>query len=113
MGFNTDKFDSIYLDERAKLCGVDRQMYANLSRNTHRSMAAGDLRFARNDRMANAATAMVKSTLQSSAYGKNVSQRFSVPGRLDLDVLLMCLRNFKLSSYKLDSIAAEVGAGGS
>lgn len=51
--------------------------------------------------------AMKDTTFQSSAYGKRENVETTISGRVIFDVLPYMYRNHKLSSYSLNSVAAE------
>jgi DNA polymerase elongation subunit (family B) len=56
-------------------------------------------------RFRNEPAQFVETTLKSSAYGKNEFKTFETHGRLQVDLLAVLRKDYKLESYKLDSVS--------
>lgn len=87
-GYNIFGFDMAYLYRRMTCVGVLDKVCGIISRE-------GDARPAE----------FVRKTLASSALGDNELQYFDIPGRTCFDLMKIVQRDFKLESYKLDSVA--------
>ena len=84
-GFNTIKFDWMYLLKRAELLGIyDKfiQLTRCIGRKSHE----------------------IKTEWQSSAYGEQSFKYLDPLGRTNIDVLLDIERNYKLPAYSLKSV---------
>lgn len=87
-GYNIFGFDYKYLDERAKKLGC------------HAS-------FSKLGRVKNENSPFIDKILASSALGENKLQYYAMQGRVQIDIMKVVQRDFKLGSYKLDNVAAE------
>lgn len=87
-GYNIFGFDFKYLEERAKKLGC----YSS---------------FSKLGRVQNEISPFIEKTLSSSALGDNKLNYYAMQGRVQIDILKLVQRDFKLSSYKLDSVASE------
>ena len=87
-GYNIFGFDFKYLEERAKKLGC----YTT---------------FSKLGRVKNEASPFVDKVLSSSALGENKLQYYAMQGRIQIDVMKVVQRDYKLGSYKLDNVAAE------
>lgn len=89
--YNGDSFDCRYLKERAKLCGIESDLFRGLSR------------------LLNTPAQLKTEFFSSSAYGDSEFHRVYIPGRLNYDLLIHYKRGMKkYPSYKLDYIANEI-----
>jgi DNA polymerase elongation subunit (family B) len=87
-GYNIFGFDFPYMRDRAKKLGIYE-------------------RFARLSRMSDEICEFKESKLSSSALGDNILRYFDMPGRVIIDLMKVVQRDYKLGSYKLDSVAAH------
>ncbi|QKF93823.1 DNA-directed DNA polymerase family B [Fadolivirus algeromassiliense] len=87
-GYNIFGFDFKYLDERAKKLGC------------HQS-------FSKLGRIKGENSPFIDKILASSALGENKLQYYAMQGRVNIDIMKVVQRDFKLGSYKLDNVAAE------
>lgn len=87
-GYNIFGFDYNYLEQRAEklMCHA---------------------RFTRFSRVTTESSPFVEKELSSSALGDNTMRFYHMHGRVQVDMMKDIQRNFKLSSYKLDSVASE------
>ena len=86
-GWNIFGFDYMYLHERSKLLGCKKQ-------------------FSQLCRLNKVETPFIEKTLSSSALGDNMLRFYNMNGRVNIDLMKDVQRNFNLTSYKLDSVAA-------
>ena len=87
IGYNIANFDFPYLLDRARILKVaDFNMLGRLSR---------------------VASKVKETTFSSKAYGTRDSKETSIDGRLQLDLLQLIQRDYKLRSYTLNSVCAE------
>ncbi|MBA42830.1 MAG: hypothetical protein CMF62_02335 [Magnetococcales bacterium] len=88
-GYNIFGFDYKYMYDRAVKLGVNKQ-FMMLNRNVY-----GDQ------------TKLKDKKLESSALGRNILYYFDMLGRVQIDLMKVVQKDFNLSSYKLDSVAAN------
>jgi DNA polymerase elongation subunit (family B) len=88
VGYNTFGFDFEYLYERSKKLGIN-------------------LKFSRLSRVNNENSEFIRHPLASSALGDNLLKYFKMTGRILIDLYKVVQREYKLSSYKLDSVASN------
>jgi DNA polymerase elongation subunit (family B) len=86
-GYNIFGFDYNYLNERAKKLGIINK-------------------FARLSRIKNEISEFVLKDLSSSALGENKLKYYEMIGRINLDLMKIMQRDFKLPSYNLDDVAS-------
>ncbi|KAA1076934.1 DNA-directed DNA polymerase delta [Puccinia graminis f. sp. tritici] len=87
IGYNTSNFDMPYLLDRAKALKVASFPYLG--------------------RMRNSQTAVKETHFSSKAYGTRDSKETHLDGRLQLDLLQVMQRDYKLRSYTLNSVCAH------
>ncbi|KAG0004858.1 DNA-directed DNA polymerase delta [Entomortierella chlamydospora] len=87
IGYNTSNFDFPYLLDRAKHLGVNK--FPFLGRLNDVRTEAKDTKFS------------------SKAYGSRENKAINMEGRLQLDMLQVMQRDYKLRSYTLNSVCAE------
>ncbi|KAJ1929613.1 DNA-directed DNA polymerase delta [Tieghemiomyces parasiticus] len=87
IGYNTTNFDFPYLFERAAHLRVDAFPYIG--------------------RLAEVPVTVTTSRMSSKAYGTRDNHVTSLFGRLQLDMLQVMQRDYKLRSYSLNSVCAE------
>jgi DNA polymerase elongation subunit (family B) len=87
-GYNIFGFDYKYLEERSKKLGC----YTS---------------FSKLGRIKNEVSPFIDKTLASSALGENKLKYYDMAGRIQVDIMKVVQRDYKLGSYKLDSVAAE------
>ncbi|KAF9931664.1 DNA-directed DNA polymerase delta, partial [Modicella reniformis] len=87
IGYNTSNFDFPYLLDRAKHLGVNK--FPFLGRLNDVKTEAKDTKFS------------------SKAYGNRENKAINMEGRLQLDMLQVMQRDYKLRSYTLNSVCAE------
>ncbi|KAL5037094.1 hypothetical protein BDV3_006196 [Batrachochytrium dendrobatidis] len=87
IGYNINGFDFPYLLDRADTLGLDN--FAFLGRVTASKAKAKDTRFS------------------SKAYGTRDTKSINLEGRLQLDLLQIMQRDYKLRSYSLNSVSAH------
>ena len=85
-GYNIFGFDERYLYERSKLLGVSDE-FSELGRKKDKC------------------SKFVEKKLSSSALGDNMLRYYDAEGRVQIDLMKVVQRDYKLSSYKLDSVA--------
>jgi DNA polymerase elongation subunit (family B) len=85
-GYNIFGFDWPYINKRAEL---------------HRIQT----KFNRLSRIRNQVCQFKEQKLQSSALGRNNLRYYITPGRVSIDLMKVIQRDYKLGSYKLDSVA--------
>ena len=88
IGYNIANFDLPYLLDRARACKLDEK-FPFLGRIT------------RNKSVAKA------TTFASKAFGQRDSKETSIDGRLQLDMLQVMQRDYKLRSYSLNAVCAN------
>ncbi|ORY88005.1 DNA polymerase family B-domain-containing protein [Protomyces lactucae-debilis] len=86
IGYNTQNFDLPYLLDRAKVLKASAFPY--LGRIERTPSTASD------------------TTFSSKAYGKRESKSINIDGRLQLDMLQVMQRDYKLRSYTLNAVSA-------
>ncbi|EPX72526.1 DNA polymerase delta catalytic subunit Cdc6 [Schizosaccharomyces octosporus yFS286] len=87
IGYNISNFDFPYLLDRAKTLRVND--------------------FPLIGRIKNYYTVAKDTTFSSKAYGTRESKSIQIPGRLQLDLLQVMQRDFKLRSYSLNAVCAQ------
>ncbi|PLW20358.1 hypothetical protein PCASD_21942 [Puccinia coronata f. sp. avenae] len=87
IGYNTSNFDMPYLLDRAKALKVTSFPYLG--------------------RMKNSQTAVKETHFSSKAYGTRDSKETHLDGRLQLDLLQVMQRDYKLRSYTLNAVCAH------
>lgn len=87
-GYNIFGFDYKYLEERSKKLGCNKS-------------------FTKLGRIIGENCPFVDKTLASSALGKNELKYYAMQGRIQIDIMKVVQRDYKLGSYKLDSVASE------
>ncbi|KAI9625850.1 hypothetical protein H4Q26_016098 [Puccinia striiformis f. sp. tritici PST-130] len=87
IGYNTSNFDMPYLLDRAKALKVATFPYLG--------------------RMRNSQTAVKETHFSSKAYGTRDSKETHLDGRLQLDLLQVMQRDYKLRSYTLNAVCAH------
>lgn len=87
-GYNIFGFDWSYLKARADKLGVHSE-------------------FCKLGRTVNEECKYIEKKLESSALGQNNMYYYKTSGRVCIDLLKVMQRDFKLNSYKLDSVVAE------
>lgn len=95
-GYNVQNFDIPYLLDRAEA----------LSKGSGNRKAVLSS-FAQWGRVRNSRAKMKDTTFQSAAYGKRNNVETTIEGRVIFDMLPYMQRNYKLSSYSLNSVCAE------
>jgi len=88
IGYNINGFDFQYLRDRAEFLGILKK-FSCLSRNI------------------NEESQFKIKQLASSALGENILKYFDMKGRIIIDLMKVIQRDYKLSSYKLDSVASS------
>jgi len=86
-GYNINNFDLPYVLDRASTLRLDN--------------------FARFARVTNSNVRAKKTTFSSKAQGTRESKEISCEGRVPFDLLQAIQRDYKLSSYSLNSVSAE------
>jgi DNA polymerase elongation subunit (family B) len=86
-GYNIFGFDFSYLMERSKKLEIAHK-------------------FARLSRVNNEMSEWVEAGLSSAALGTNILKYYKMTGRVIIDLMKVVQRDYKLSSYKLDSVAS-------
>lgn len=86
-GYNIFGFDYKYMNERARLLKIDN-------------------RFTTISRIIDQRAKFVEKDLASSALGQNKLTYFDMIGRVNIDLMKVVQREYKLSSYKLDYVAS-------
>ncbi len=87
IGYNTTNFDFPYLLDRSEALKVDK--FPFLGRLKDKQTNAKDTRFS------------------SKAYGTSDSKAVNLDGRLQMDMLQVMRRDYKLRSYSLNSVCAH------
>lgn len=86
-GYNIFGFDFNYLMERSKKLEISHK-------------------FSRLSRVNNEMSEWVEAGLSSAALGTNILKYYKMTGRVIIDLMKVVQRDYKLSSYKLDSVAS-------
>ncbi len=87
-GYNIFGFDYRYLKKRAVKLGCDEN-------------------FSKLGRIKNEKAPFIKKTLMSAALGTNKLYYYTMQGRVNIDIMKVVQRDFKLGSYKLDNVASD------
>ena len=87
-GYNIFGFDNKYIFDRANYLGVNDE-FGYLSRIKHLHCN------------------FVDTQLSSSALGDNKIRYYDMNGRVQIDLMKVVMKDYKLNSYKLDSVAEE------
>lgn len=87
-GYNIFGFDYRYLEARAKLLKCSYQ-------------------FAELGRLIGVESTFIKKELSSSALGRNNLLYYEMAGRVQIDLMKVVMRDYNLSSYKLDNVASH------
>jgi len=87
-GYNIFGFDYQYLAARAKKLGCLKE-------------------FSKLSRLKDIESPFIKKELSSAALGDNKMTFFDINGRVNIDLMKVVQRDYKLPSYKLDSVAGE------
>jgi len=85
-GYNTSGFDDLYIYERAKLLGIEKE-FMKMSRNRYFP------------------SRFQEKKLSSSGLGQNILKFIGSIGRINIDVMKVIQRDDKLPNYKLDSVS--------
>ena len=92
-GYNSHRFDWPYLATRMQGHDVNSRFFF-LSR------------------LIQHCSVMEEKEFSSKAYGSSTTNKFDIPGRIDVDLCTYVMRNYKLKSYKLDNVAQHfIGQG--
>jgi DNA polymerase elongation subunit (family B) len=86
-GYNIFGFDFRYLNERAKLLGIEYE-------------------FSETSRIKSEKAIFIKKDLSSSALGENKLLFYDMGGRVCIDMMKVVQRDYKLPAYGLDSVAS-------
>ena len=86
-GWNIYGFDNKYIHDRTKYLGIDNE-FGKFSRLKQQCE-------------------YIDTQLSSSALGDNKIRYYNTPGRVQVDLMKVVMRDYKLNSYKLDSVAEE------
>ena len=86
-GYNIFGFDYKYLYGRSKLFDINKQ-------------------FSKLSRMKNMECKFIEQELSSSALGQNKLYYYSMPGRINIDLMKVVQRDYNLSSYKLNDVSS-------
>ena len=92
VGYNIFGFDNGYIHDRSKELRILNKVQ-NLGRLT-------DFRFDKYN------PSFVVKELQSSALGQNILKYFVMHGRVQIDLMKLVQKDYKLDSYKLDTVAS-------
>lgn len=87
-GYNIFGFDYEYMKERAKKFGCENS-------------------FAKFSRLTTENAPFIEKDLSSSALGQNKLKFYAMQGRIQVDIMKVVQKDYKLGSYKLDNVAAE------
>jgi len=85
-GYNIWGFDLKYMYDRAKILGIEEE-------------------FCQLGRIKNKQGKLIEKTLQSSALGQNFFYILEMDGRVQVDIMKVVQRDYKLDMYKLDFVA--------
>lgn len=88
-GYNIFGFDYYYIYKRAKILGILDTFNSYLSR------------------IKGLKPTFEKINLSSAALGFNVLKYYDMPGRVQIDIMKVVQRDYKLPSYSLDNVSAE------
>jgi len=86
--YNGDQFDAYYLYKRSIECKCDQE-------------------FLQLGKLKRSPAILKNDSFSSTAFGQTEYKRLIIPGRIHFDILIYLTREFKESSYKLDSIAEK------
>ena len=86
-GWNIFGFDEVYIYERCKLLNILPKV-------------------SRLSRITNEQSKFITKELASSALGDNILKYFEMVGRIHFDLMKVVQKDYKLDSYKLDSVSA-------
>lgn len=87
-GYNIFGFDYKYMEARSKKLGINSK-------------------FTQLGRIKDEQSKFVIKNLSSSALGENILHYYAMQGRVQIDLLKVIQRDFKLPSYKLDNVISE------
>ena len=87
-GYNIYGFDNKYLHDRAVYLGIEDE-------------------FGKFSRIKNYKCDYIDTQLSSSALGDNKIRYYNTHGRIQIDLMKVVMKDYKLNSYKLDSVAEE------
>jgi len=87
-GYNIFGFDYWYMHKRAKKFGCEKS-------------------FIKFNRLNNEETPYIKKDLSSAAMGQNKLKFYAMQGRIQVDIMKVVQKDYKLGSYKLDNVASE------
>jgi DNA polymerase elongation subunit (family B) len=96
-GYNIFGFDFTYLKKRVDALALTMQ--------SHLRKKFVD-KFAKMSRISDEISEWKEATLASSALGENILRYYKMTGRVIIDLMKVAQRDYKLSSYKLDSVAS-------
>lgn len=110
IGYNTTNFDFPYLLDRAKALKV--QAFPYLGRLLSKSLHSWLLRCSRKHltqtpHFTDIKTEAKDAHFSSKAYGSRDSKTINLDGRLQLDLLTVMQRDYKLRSYTLNAVCAH------
>jgi DNA polymerase elongation subunit (family B) len=88
-GFNIFQFDYLYIRDRAQKFGIEHEFLKLVSRVKCLN------------------TVFLEKQLASSALGDNFLKFYEMPGRIQIDIMKIVQRDYKLASYSLDNVASE------
>ncbi|ATZ80752.1 intein-containing DNA-dependent DNA polymerase family B precursor [Bodo saltans virus] len=97
-GYNICGFDFLYLHKRAEY--LSKKMQPSEGNKFLRS-------FEKMSRINNEVCEWKEAKLSSSALGDNILKYYKMTGRVIIDLMKVAQRDYKLSSYKLDYVAAN------
>jgi DNA polymerase elongation subunit (family B) len=86
-GYNIFGFDYKYLYGRSKLFGINKE-------------------FSKLSRMKNMECKFIEQELSSSALGQNKLYYYLMPGRINIDLMKVVQRDYKLGSYTLNNVSS-------
>jgi DNA polymerase delta subunit 1 len=107
VGYNTSNFDFPYLLDRAKHLGVDKFPFLGRIRGMYRPDATILRRQCSNVQILGVKTEAKDTKFSSKAYGTRENKAINMEGRLQLDMLQVMQRDYKLRSYTLNSVCAQ------
>jgi len=88
-GYNIFGFDYRYIRARVELLNISERFDRIISRLNHESAV------------------FVDKILKSAALGDNYMYYYDIPGRVQIDLMKVVMRDHKLTSYKLDHVASH------
>ena len=103
VGYNNFGFDDSYIHDRLLRIGGEallEEFLINLGKLDNRSLVQDGF-------LKNSLSAYRIKSLSSSALGDNELRFFQVPGIVNIDMMKVIQREYKLNSYKLDSVSAN------